>query len=497
MSRTLIQGLSHLLLPATMQFEQALHYPKQSQERVKRQVLKRLSKTAYGATLGIDAQMEWNRIPIVEYENLEPWIQQQRQQPHASILTPEKIHFWERTSGSTGTAKWIPYTTSLLGSFSAMFCVWVYDLIRHGPPLRTGKTYLCISPQIGTGEAGIDDSSYLNGYLRWLVDMFLVRVNGCFPTPEAFRWALSLALLNADDLEILSLWSPSFLTVQLEFIQTHQQQLQLALRDRISQQRWQLLSEPKISWTQLWAELKLISCWDKMYAADHANFLQHSFPGVLIQGKGLLATEAPMTIPILPSGGFVPVLNQVVLEFLEPQGQVRELTELEAGVTYELVISQLGGLSRYRIGDQVRVSHWYKNTPCLEFLGRGDRVSDLVGEKLTETFVASLLTNLGVTAWGFCCLAPVIAYPPYYCLFLERSPEIPETIATKLEDALQTGVHYQRARLLGQLGQAQVFIDKQVPVRLQQQGRIGDYKHSLLKVKPLEHHSRFIFDTNN
>ncbi|MBW4676531.1 MAG: GH3 auxin-responsive promoter family protein [Desmonostoc geniculatum HA4340-LM1] len=485
MSRAIIQALSHLLLPATMQFEQALHYPQQAQERVKRQVLKRLSKTAYGATLGIDAQMEWNRIPIVEYGDLEPWIQQQRQQPRASILTPERIHFWERTSGSTGAAKWIPYTTSLLGSFSAMFCVWVYDLIRHGPPLRTGKTYLCISPQIGTGEAGIDDSCYLNGYLRWLVDMFLVRVSGCFPTAEEFRWALALALLNAEDLEILSLWSPSFLTVQLEFIQAHQQQLQLALGDRISQHRWQLLSQPKISWTQLWPELKLISCWDRMHAADQAHILHHYFPGVLIQGKGLLATEAPMTIPLLPSGGFVPVLNQVVLEFLSPQDQVRKLTEVETGGTYELVISQLGGLSRYRIGDRVRVSHWYRNTPCLEFLGRGDRVSDFVGEKLTEAFVARILANLRVTEWGVCCLVPFIAHPPYYCLLLENSPETSETIATKLEEALQTGIHYQRARSLGQLGRAQVIIDKQVPLWLQQQGRIGDCKHSLLKVKPL------------
>lgn len=63
-----------------------------------------------------------------------------------------------------------------------------------------------------------------------------------------------------------------------------------------------------------------------------------------MQGKGLLATEAPMTIPLIPVKGFVPLLNQVVFEFLTSEGEICNLRELEVGKTYELVISQLGGL---------------------------------------------------------------------------------------------------------------------------------------------------------
>ncbi len=350
-------------------------------------------------------------------------------------------------------------------------------------PLRSGKTYLCISPQIGAGEPGIDDTNYVNGGLRWLIRQFLVQVNGRFPDVEDFRWKLALALLETGNLEIFSLWSPSFLTVQLEFIQEHGHELQTILQNRISLDRWQLLSQPKIPWMQLWPELKLISCWDRMYAADQVHILHDYFPGVLIQGKGLLATEAPMTIPLIPSGGFVPVLNQVVLEFLNPQGQVCGLTELELNVTYELVISQLGGFCRYRIGDRIQVSHWYRDTPCLEFVGRGDNVSDLVGEKLTEAFVASILNELGFTLWGFCCLVPIPGNPPYYCLFLEQSPEKTDVISTQLETALQTGFHYHRARLLGQLAAVQVVIDKQAAALVNGKGRIGDRKYSVLEVR--------------
>lgn len=192
-----------------------------------------------------------------------------------------------------------------------------------------------------------------------------------------------------------------------------------------------------------------------------------------------------MTIPLMAAKGFVPLINQVVFEFIAPNGEILDLTKLESDVTYELVISQLGGLCRYRIGDRLQVSHWYQNTPCLEFVGRGEQVSDLVGEKLTEAFIHKLLKDLGFPAWGFCCIAPILTNPPHYCLFLERSPLTPLEISTQLETAFQTSFHYQHARSLGQLGAIQVIIDPQISQRFQGNKRLGDRKYSLLQVKPI------------
>jgi len=494
MSKFLIKGFAYAIAPIYRQFIKDLSQPEIAQNRVKTKVIQRLQKTAYGSKLNLKNLDDWPQIPIVDYDAIEPWITQQRQQPSASILTPEKIHFWECTSGSTGPKKWIPYTTSLLGSFSHMFCIWADDLIRHGPNFSTYKSYLCISPDIGTETKGTDDLAYVTPYLRWLLDRFIVRVPGRFPTVAEFRWTLALALLETADLEIVSLWSPSFLTTQLDFMQAQSQALQTALKNKISSNRRKLLAEPEIPWSQIWPELKLISCWDRQQAADRAQVLQQYFPEVFIQGKGLLATEAPMTIPLLPAAGFVPLVNQVVLEFLDPQGQVRNLTELELGVTYELVISQLGGLSRYKIGDRVEVSHWYFNTPCLNFVGRGDEVSDLVGEKLTIGFVTECLNQLGYLESGFCCLVPVLGDVPHYCLLLEQSPEAPETITQNLEAALQKNFHYHKARQFGQLGRVEVMIHKQIIQCLPGNKRLGDCKYPILGTKPLEPKQLQVFD---
>ncbi|MDJ0508504.1 MAG: GH3 auxin-responsive promoter family protein [Crocosphaera sp.] len=486
MSKQFIKSFSYILAPVYNQFINNLNYPQKAQKKVKKKIIRQLTKTVYGSQLKVKTLEDWQDIPIVNYDNLEPWIKEQKQKPSDSILTPETIHFWEYTSGSTGAKKAIPYTTSLLASFSHLFCLWAYDLIRYGPSFYTGKTYLCISPKINQDTQQIDESAYISPYLRWFINRFLIRVQGNFPTVESFRWHLACALLKTPDLEIFSLWSPSFLTTELDFIQANHKKLHNSLKTCLSSSRLQLLLETKIPWDQLWPKLKLISCWDRQYAADSAQTLQQYFPEVFMQGKGLLATEAPMTLPLLLTKGFVPLLNQVVFEFLDPQNRIYSLTELELGVTYELIISQLGGLSRYRIGDRVQVSHWYAQTPCLTFMGRGKEVSDLVGEKLSLEFVRNCLEQLGYLQWGFCCLVPVVGQPPSYYLLLEQAYHDSEAIAEKLDHALQNNFHYHKARQFQQLGKPKVIIDKQVTQWLQTGARLGDCKYTILVTKPFK-----------
>lgn len=482
MSQLFINSLSYGFAPFYWQFNQNLQNPEKAQNKVKNLVIKKLNKTAYGSKLKIENLEDWQNIPIVDYETLEPWINKQYQQINSKILTPEKIHFWEYTSGSTGAKKLIPYTTSLLASFSNMFCIWAYDLIKNGVAFSSGKTYLCISPEIGKNSQGIDDSKYLNPLLQWLLTRFLLRVKGNFSTVEDFRWTLACQLLQTPDLEVFSLWSPSFLTTELDFIQNNNKELQSFLRHKISSNRLKLLGESRINWSELWSELKLISCWNRQYAADSAYTLQKYFPKVFLQGKGLLATEAPMTIPFIPAKGFLPLLNQVIFEFLSPNGKVHNLTELDLGKTYELVISQLGGLSRYRIGDRIQVSHWYLNTPCLNFVGRGEEISDLVGEKLNIEFVKKCLNNY--LKWGFCCLIPVSGNPPHYCFLLEKTDLKKDAIADELETALQQNFHYHKARQFAQLDKVKVIINPKVLQWLQDNKRLGDGKYPILITTP-------------
>ncbi|QUS60043.1 GH3 auxin-responsive promoter family protein [Synechocystis sp. PCC 7338] len=481
----------HLLKPAFDRFNYALHQPEVEQERLKTKIIQRLIYTSYGQSLRIKKDSPWFAIPIVNYEDFYPWLKQQQASPTQSIITNEKIRSWQQTSGSSGASKQIPYTHGLLTAFTFMFAVWAYDLLHHGPSFCTGKTYACISPTLGDRPGGIDDTDYLTGPLRWLSGHFLVRVGNHFPDGDTFRWALALALLQNPDLEIISLWSPTFLTVQLMFIAQHRHALITTLGDRLDAARRKALETEPINWLKIWPQLKLISCWDQLFARNQAGVLQAYFPGIFIQGKGLLATEAPITIPLIKAGGFVPLVNQIVLEFMAADGTIVDLANVQTGQIYQLIISTPGGLYRYRLGDRLQVSHWYLKTPCLALVGSGDRVSDLVGEKLTEEFVAETLNNLGlVNNTDLCCLVPVSEPQPHYALYLSHGAMMAiageeQTLAQRLDHSLQRSFHYRRARQLAQLAPVQVRTDG-YPHGLTQ-GRWGDEKGYYLRIPPSNH----------
>jgi GH3 auxin-responsive promoter len=486
--RHLIKLFAKLLAPIAKEFLQALANPQYTQLLLQQEIFQRLLNSEYGQSLGVTSIRDWNQIPIVNYDDIKHWIS-------SGKTTAELILFYEKTSGSRGPAKLIPYTASLRRCFNHMFCIWAHDLIQYGPAFSTGKIYFCISPKLVDQEnaALADDAEYLDNWLRLVLRPFLISVPGLNRIRDAqgFKQQLCLTLLQAEDLEIISIWSPSFLKVHLDYIQSHRQQLLEKLGGRICAQRASLLLEEEIPWTKLWPQLKLISCWDSAQAKQQAQYLRSHFPGVMVQGKGLLATEAPITLPLILAQGCVPLLDRVFFEFEDEQNQIHLLHELRQGITYSLIISQLGGLYRYRIGDRVRVSHFYFNTPCLEFLGRDRTTSDLVGEKLQEDFVANILLKLDLEGAFFQSLVPVTHPQPYYLLLLDRTKRLPHDIAQHLEIELMQSYHYRQARLLGQLAPAKILVSEKIPEIIleyttQSGQRWGGLKHQQLVTTPLE-----------
>jgi hypothetical protein len=205
----------------------------------------------------------------------------------------------------------------------------------------------------------------------------------------------------------------------------------------------------------------MISCWADGPAALGARVLGAEFPGVEIQPKGLLATEAVVTIPF---GGARPLaLRSHFFEFLDEGGGVRFAWELEEGREYSVMVSTDGGLYRYRMRDRVRVTGFSGATPCLEFLGKEQGICDLRGEKLSDGFVATAVSQAleacGIKT-GFAMLVPEVRKgAPRYMFFLEGDFE-PffsfSSLAEALEARLRENPHYRHCVELGQLAPARV-----------------------------------------
>jgi GH3 auxin-responsive promoter len=206
----------------------------------------------------------------------------------------------------------------------------------------------------------------------------------------------------------------------------------------------------------IWPHLSLISCWADGPARTAAAVLARRCEGIAIQPKGLLATEAVVTIPF--DGRHPVAICSHFFEFVEPDGRVKLVHELKRGMEYTLLLTTGGGLYRYKLCDRVIVDDFVHDTPSLRFLGRDDRVSDLFGEKLSDGFVAGVLDQLFTAAPPrFAMLAPDRTEAGVaYTLFVASDGPLEPGLAARLERALRLNPQYAWCVDLGQLGPARI-----------------------------------------
>ncbi len=185
-------------------------------------------------------------------------------------------------------------------------------------------------------------------------------------------------------------------------------------------------------------------------------------PQVTVQTKGLLATEGVVSIPFWGQPAPVAAVTSHFLEFIDDQGQVALVDELQVGEGYEVVLTTSGGLYRYALGDRVSVVGHLERAPLLRFVGRQSQVSDLSGEKLSEAqagvAIYSALRSAGLTA-AFALLAPRWADPPRYVAYIDCvswTSCLEAALADRLEGELRRAHHYDHCRRLGQLAPIEV-----------------------------------------
>ncbi|MBI3299077.1 MAG: GH3 auxin-responsive promoter family protein [Elusimicrobia bacterium] len=488
-------------LPAVLGLRRALRDPARAQADVLRGLLAANAGAAYGRAHGLAAARTvrdfQDALPVVRHEDLAPWIAR-AMDGESDVLTSEPVLLFETTSGSTGAVKHIPYTASLQREFRRAVGAWLGEAALGDPGLLRGPSYWSVTPLArapGRTKGGIpvgfaSDADVLGGWVGRLLERRLavpsaVSLSGDL---ETALYASLRFLLQEPGLSFASVWNPSFLTLLLERLEVHGERLladlaagtlrppralppiaAAALTPRLRAMPARARSlRPALArraWDEVWPALRAISCWTDASAKDAVPALSAAFPRAAIQGKGLLATEGVVTIPLPAYGGCVPALQSHFLEFRAWDGAAasggRPLLahELEAGREYDVLLTTGGGLWRCALGDVVRVDAVRGGVPVLEFIGRGAAASDLRGEKLSAAFVGPVLRRLREAGrWDgqFGMLAPLAGEPPSYCLFIEGRAAA--GLADALDDALRANPHYDYCRRLGQLAAPSVFL---------------------------------------
>lgn len=480
-------------MPARARFERAMRDPGAAQAAILDRIVRANADSAFGREHGfgkIRGTADFReRVPIRDAAAFDQYLQRVAE-GEPGVLTSAEVRFVEPTSGSSGSTKFVPYTTALLGEFAAATLPWIYDLLRHHPSLRNGGAYWAVTPPArhpahtagGVAVGLAHDTDYFPAFARVMLDRALgtPRALALAPDIGTCRYLTLRALLALPDLAFISVWSPTFLTlmagaldaefarlvhdldhgnlsVDLEPATRRELERALPPRPRLATElRRRFGRRAPEDLGQVWPRLTLISCWADGHAARSLAALRQRFPLVAIQPKGLLATEGVVSIPLSAARGSVPAVASHFLEFLpvdSPGGAVT-VEGLDEGATYEVVLTTGGGLYRYRLRDVVRVEGRHLAVPVLSFRGRSDRTCDLAGEKLTPAFVeAELAASLRDCAieTRFAMLAPTRGERAGYTLYIETHSPHAQLVAAALERRLRATHHYALCRGLGQL----------------------------------------------
>ncbi len=394
---------------------------------------------------------QFEDLPISDYDDIVDFVSK------GKALSRKPV-FQEATSGSTGAKKIIPHSARSFFHFSCLFMIWMHDILRHYH-FKKHTIFLSISPNV-------DHKKEDDEYLPWFLRLFL-KNRLCIPKglkkikdSESFRSALADYFIeNGSEIEIISIWSPSYLLVIIDEIKKKRHDLQV---------------------NHVFLGLKFISCWGDGASKSDYQRLKETFPQIPIQKKGLLSTEFAMSLPLIGKNGHLPLPHFIYYEF-EKDSRLYKMCEIEKGMVYSLVLSQSGGFIRYRTHDQVKILTEAPQTVEFEFVCRVNKFSDMVGEKLNASFVAEILSELYPKDFTF--LLAHNGNEKHY--FLIASQDTPDDQLTNVELKLMENPHYAWARKLGQLGSLkfktfpnprQTYLDIQ-----QERGiKLGDIKFQAL-----------------
>jgi hypothetical protein len=464
------------------------------QQRTLRDILTRNQSCEYGERHEFRRIRTYDefrsRVPIVGYDELRPDISRMATgQPN--VLVASAVVAFEETGGTAAGRKLIPHTVSSLEAFRCALTAWLDDLYESDPLLQHGTAYWAISPAGRTPQicpagvpVGLSDADYFGPQLAPEIarTLSVPPSVGLLTDLDEWRAATMTRLLADEALALISVWSPTFLLMLLRYAIARGAELFDRIARETSDVRAQrvraALSAHEPDFRAVWPNLRLISCWDQASSRWPARELGRYCPGVTIQGKGLLATEGVVSIPLAGSEMPVLALESGFYEFLRADGTCHCATELVPGEQYEVLLTNDSGFYRYAIGDRVLVHGFVGTAPTLEFVGRAGMVSDRCGEKLSEDFVVKALNETGLV------FATLAADATGYVLLVnsnEVSGKQATTLCTQIDLALRGNPQYAYACDLQQLAPVRPALcrdpmDSFVVDALARGRRLGDVK---------------------
>ncbi|XP_072967643.1 probable indole-3-acetic acid-amido synthetase GH3.6 [Typha angustifolia] len=293
--------------------------------------------------------------------------------------------------------------TETKGGFKVMAAT-AYPLQGKGPnpsPLLN----ICVSPQ----EVILGDDIYQQTYCHLLCGLRFSSSIDAIRAPYAAGLVRAIRLLESNweqlchDVEFGSVSSKITESPMREIVEKllGGPQLDLAQRTQVACQ--------KESWCgilrELWPEMRYIACVTtgsmeqyypilKYYAGETVPLLCGDyFASECPVGINLERTCSPenTSFVLLPTAAYFEFLPFDIETSPYDKKETVDISSVEVGNLYEVVVTTYRGLYRYRLGDVVKVVGFYNSSPRIKFVTRARRDSS---EIITERDLMSAMENI-------------------------------------------------------------------------------------------------------
>lgn len=466
--------------------------PMKNNEALLFQILRENENTEYGKKYdfqNIHSVKEFQeKLPVTRYADYAAYTKRMSQDGEKNLICSYPIEHFNASSGTTGEVKFIPMSQAMMDKYLAYVTHSPYGVLADtiGDSWTSGRAIRLI--ESSAHDRHLPCGATLGSITNEMTKYFRQRTEPLFTSPEEAIFPedgtntrylhARFALTDPDATGVLVIYL-SFLVTLLRYIEGNWELLVDDIEKGTIDSSVELSPEARQSVTakikpmpERAAELRKIfeggfdepfvpKVWKNMqYVIGvgtggfkmYADLLKNSYLGdnIPIVKFGIVASEGTFTTAYRPDSDDTVLLpDSVFYEFLpldagDDFSKIVTIDGLEQGKEYELIITNLGGFYRYRMGDAVRVVSKFENTPTIEYRYRIDDTLNMLGERTTEealrTAANQTAEKFSFDLIDFSVYADMKAVPPRYQYFLEigKNPGnvSPETIREKLEEEL-------------------------------------------------------------
>lgn len=414
------------------------------EQKALNQIIKRCKNSKYLSNFGIKkfSLKEFrDKVPVVIYSDIEPSINR-AYNGEQNIFSEDKILIWGMTSGTTGKPKLIPHTKNSLKLYKRKMNSFFLKLIWNNPTIIKGKILIL------TGR-----------YCNWKSPKGLVvgSISGIMSSkiPSLFS---NRVLYNPIELDKIS-DDKRFSNVAKKTLKENISMIASSSATYLLGFFEEIKSISKKEIKDIWPNLKVISCPCGGHYRDQIDEISKILPNVKIIDTGLGSTEGYFFVS---EGGRetmgIPHRKDYLIELLDPKTKkVLTIDEADLNKTYELVISTINGILRYRIGDYVQVTK-RKNESLLKFVDKKLSEISIFGERMTQVQLTDSFSvvnkkyNLEKNKFIFITPSKDSNYNRYYLIISSKKELDIKNIQEKTENQIQNNnINYKNIRVMTKL----------------------------------------------